>query len=130
MIGLLAYRPGGEKLMHEKLYAIIAAAGSILVLGWVLPTPLPIPIMVGVALVVFFVLGLAFGLFWPGESWRWSIWLTAPVVVILAMDLLIGTPEMIMRDLIFTACAIVGGALGGLIGAVRGSRAKQTEVRE
>ena len=65
--------------MHEKLYAIIAAAGSILVLGWVLPIPLPIPVMVGVALVVFFVLGLAFGLFWPASSsWARRRWSSAP----------------------------------------------------
>lgn len=111
--------------MHEKLYAIIGAAAVILVLGNILPTPLPIPVLVGVALGVFFVLGLVFGLFWPESSWKWSIWLTLPVVIILAMDLFIGTPELIMRDLIFTACAIVGGAAGGLIGGARGSKSAQ-----
>ncbi len=111
--------------MHEKLYAIIAAALVILLLGWLLPIPLPIPVLIGVALGVFFVLGLVFGFLWPGQSWKWSIWLTLPVVVILAMDLFIGTPELIMRDLIFTSCAIGGGAVGGLIGAIRGSKAAQ-----
>ena len=70
-------------------------------------------------------LGLVFGLLWPDQSWKWSIWLTAPVVVILAMDLFIGTPELIMRDLIFTACAIVGGAIGGLVGAAQGKKRAQ-----
>ena len=113
--------------MHEKLYAIISAAAVILLTGYTLPTPLPIPVMVGVALGVFFVLGLVFGLFWPASSWQWSIWLTLPVVVILAMDLFlfIGTPELIIRDLIFAACAFVGGAVGGLFGAARGSKSAQ-----
>ena len=111
--------------MHEKLYAIIAAALVILVLGGLLPTPLPIPVLIAVALGVFFVLGLIFGFLWPEQSWKWSIWLTLPVVIILAMDLFIGTPELIMRDLIFTSGAIVGGALGGLLGAIRGSKSAQ-----
>ena len=111
--------------MHEKLYAIIAAALIILLLGWLLPIPLPIPVMIGVALGVFFVLGLVFGMLWSDLSWKWSIWLTLPVVIILAMDLFIGTPELIMRDLIFTSSAIVGGAVGGLLGAIRGSKSAQ-----
>lgn len=116
---------------NEKLYAIIATTVVILILAYLLPIPVAIPLLISLAVVVFFGLGFVFGSRWSDLSWRWSVWLTLPVALLVAMDLVVVIPsEVVTRDLIFLSCAIVGSALGGLIGARQKGRPAEDENEE
>jgi hypothetical protein len=35
--------------------------------------------------IVLFLVGLAFGFVWPNRSWRWGLWITSPLIILIAL---------------------------------------------
>ena len=108
------------KLKNPHILAII--------LGLVtpfIPEIKPFPIILGI---IYFICGSLFGYLWPKESWRWGIWITGPMIVLIMLSVLFaGQVEMFLKkDLPLLLLAIISTCLGSfLLARFKNGRTKE-----
>ena len=63
-------------------------------------------------------IGLVIGLLWPLGSWRWGLWLSIPIVLLIKLSILFAgnTHIYLEKDLLLLLTIIVSGFLGSLLG--------------
>jgi len=79
-----------------------------------IPEMEPFPIILGL---IYFICGSLFGFLWPKESWRWGIWITGPMIVLIVLSVLFaGQVEMFLKkDLPILLIAIISTCLGSFL---------------
>jgi hypothetical protein len=111
---------------YSKLPYILA-----ILLGFVgpfIPDTNPFPFILAL---VYLLSGGVLGYFWPGESWRWGLWIAGPVIVLVSLSVLFsGQIEIFLKkDLIILVVTLVAACLGGFIFArLRKSRMSHTGI--
>lgn len=74
----------------------------------------PFPVILGF---VYFVTGSLFGFLWPKESWRWGLWITGPMIVLVGLSVLFaGNLEIFLqKDLPILFLGLISTCLGSLL---------------
>jgi len=75
-------------------------------------------------------LGVLLGLVWPRGAWRWGLWLTAPVVLAVAVAAAAPALSVVYpKPFIELALALIGSVLGAQLGALVGRRLGASDSR-
>jgi hypothetical protein len=77
---------------------------------------------------IYFFGGSLFGFLWPKESWRWGIWITGPMIVLIMLSVLFaGQVGMFLKkDLPILLLAIISTCLGSfLLARFKNKRTKE-----
>ena len=69
--------------------------------------------------IVFLAIGLVFGLAWPWKSWRWGLWICAPLVILLMLSVAFAgnVTAFLKYDLSIVLISLPAACLGSFIGA-------------
>ncbi len=80
-----------------------------------IPEMEPFPIILGI---IYFVCGSLFGFVWPKVSWRWGIWFTGPMIVLLLLSVLFAgqVDVFLKKDLPMFLVGLISTSLGSFIG--------------
>jgi len=115
----LNVRKANMNSKYSKISYLLA-----IISGFIIPLtagiePFPIPLVLFCLLVAG-----AFGFFWPGESWRWGIWIVGPSFCLTILSIAFaGQVEIfIKKDLPVFLIAIVSVFLGSFVFALISNR--------
>ncbi|NNT71450.1 hypothetical protein HKT18_04385 [Flavobacterium sp. IMCC34852] len=111
------------KLVNPYLLAIILGLAIPFI-----PEMEPFPIILGI---IYFICGSLFGFVWPKPSWRWGIWITGPMTVLLLLSVLFAgqVDVFLKKDLPLLLLAITTTGLGSFLFA-RLKNKRTTEIKK
>ena len=98
-----------------------------IILGFVIPfIPEIKPYLVTLA-IIFFVAGSVFGFLWPKESWRWGLWIIAPMFVLIGLSVALSGQGKIFveKDLPILLLAITAACAGSFLFSLIKTRDKK-----
>ena len=83
-------------------------------LTFFLPVDAPVSI---ITILVFLFIGGLLGFHWPNQSWRWGLWVAAPMVFFLGLSVLFAgqVEAFLQKDLPQLLIAITAACLGSFI---------------
>ena len=90
----------------------------------IIPEIKAFPIILGL---VYFSIGSLFGFLWPKESWRWGLWITGPMIVLVALSVLFAgqLDVFLKKDLPLLLLGFISTSLGSLLSAwIKNNRKK------
>jgi peptidoglycan/LPS O-acetylase OafA/YrhL len=92
-----------------------------------IPVTEPVPLY----LILFYLLGGGiFGFLFPFKSWRWGLWISAPMLAILGLSLLFAgqLQVFIKNDLPILLLVVLSSCLGSFIAAYFKSRLRDSRI--
>lgn len=101
-------------------YAVVLIVGipAMTVADALQPPEASVLLRASIAGAVYAILGSVTGFVWPLPSWRWGLWMAAPVLVLVGLSVAFAgyVGIFLSKDLPLLVAVVFGGSLGAVLG--------------